>query len=201
MVKPSFIKKRTQAAVESRPYIVGIDPGYSGVLSVLDIDSRQIVDQFDMPIYKTPTKSRRSGSLRHLDVHKLSSFVDNYSKNIAIVVLEEPGAMPKQGLSSTFRFGHTCGLIHGVMAGHYLPVYPVKPAVWKLALGLGYIKEEALNMANKLWPSVQDQGRWALKKHHDRAESALIAYYGIIHLEKLVAMARVVSIASSRQIS
>jgi len=166
------------------PLIMGIDPGLSGAISVVEIDSGTLIDMIDMPTYKTPTKSRKSGHFEHVDPHQLSSLLDMYAGLTSLAVIEEPGAMPRQGLSSTFRFGHVCGLIHGILAGHYVPVIPVKPAVWKGAFGLSPDKDESIAMATDEYEGFQ--WLWTLKKHNDRAEAALLASYGLKYLRSLV---------------
>jgi len=166
------------------PLIMGIDPGLSGAISVVEIDSGTLVDMIDIPTYKSPTKSRKSGFIQNVDPHQLSSLLDMYAGLTSLAVIEEPGAMPRQGLSSTFRFGHVCGLIHGILAGHYVPVIPVKPAVWKGAFGLSPDKDESIAMATDEYEGFQ--WLWTLKKHNDRAEAALLATYGLKYLKSLV---------------
>ncbi len=167
-----------------RPLILGVDPGFSGAVCVVDIRDLSIVDMIDIPTFKTETRARKQGFLTQIDSHKLSQELDFYSKFVACAFLEEPGAMPKQGLSSTFRFGHTCGVIEGVLAGHYVAGMPVKPAAWKLALGLTHEKDKSLRMAGSVYPNYT--WLWKLKKHNDRAEAALLAYYGLKYFSKFV---------------
>jgi len=175
---------RNFEAKSNRPLIIGIDPGLSGALAVVDLDSMKLVDMIDIPVFKKDSKARKQGYMEHLDVHKLSQIVDIYAPMTSLCVLEEPGAMPKQGLSSTFRFGHVCGAIHGVMAGHYMTVIPIKPSVWKPSLGLSSNKDDSRREA-----SVAFRGfswLWELKKHNDRAEAALLAIYGARYLKGLI---------------
>lgn len=158
-----------------RPLLMGIDPGFGGAICVVDLDRGDIVDMVAMPLFQKQTKERKQGYFNMLDVHKLSSLIDFYAPQTCLAVLEEPGAMPEQGLGSTFRFGHTCGQIHGVLAGHYVPVAPVKPAVWKSALALNDVKKESIVRANMEFPKYMKL--WALQKHNDRAEAALLCVY------------------------
>ena len=166
-----------------RPLIMGIDPGLSGALAVVEWGSGEIIDMIDMPTFKKASKARKQGYMEHLDVHALSSAIDLYAPLTGLCVLEAPGAMPEQGLSSTFRFGHICGQIHGVLAGHYISVYPAKPEVWKGAMGLSYNKNESRAAADQYFPGFE--WLWQLSKHNDRAEAALLAIYGKRYLSKL----------------
>lgn len=167
-----------------RPLLLGIDPGLHGAIAVVDLESNIIVDMIDIPTFQKETEARKQGYFEMVDVHKLSSLLDMYAPMVALAVLEEPGAMPEQGLSSTFRFGHVCGMIHGVLAGHYIPVVPVKPAVWKSALALSNIKDESRLRASLEFPQFKEL--WDLKKHNDRAEAVLLTTYARRYLRQLI---------------
>lgn len=171
-----------------RPLLMGIDPGLSGAIAVVDMDRWVLVDLIDLPVFQKPSEARKQGFLAYLDSHKLSSLIDMYAPMVALAALEEPGAMPEQGLSSTFRFGHVCGQIHGVLAGHYVPVVPVKPAVWKSALALSSNKDESRMRAGLEFPAAKDL--WALKKHNDRAEAALLCTYAKKYLHQIIKLSR-----------
>lgn len=163
--------------MSDRPYIIGIDPGFSGAVAVLDTTDTRLVTVEDIPIYSKASKARKSGTMTYVDVHKLAMIVDRYAKQTSIAVIEEVGAMPKQGLSSTFRFGYTAGQCHGVCAANYIPTFPVRPGVWKPALGVSGDKTRSINLAREKLKSSKQYIRF--KKHHDRAEAALMAYYGM----------------------
>lgn len=171
-----------------RPLIMGIDPGLSGAIAVVDLDRRVLVDMIDMPTYKKPTEARKQGYFEMLDVHRLSSAIDLYAPLTALAVLEEPGSMPGQGLQSTFRFGHICGQIHGVLAGHYVPVQPVKPAVWKSALALTSIKADSQFRADMEYPAAKSL--WIQRQHNDRAEAALLCTYAHKYLAQIIEFSR-----------
>lgn len=171
-----------------RPLLMGIDPGLGGAIAVVDCDRGLLVDMIDLPTFKTATKARKQGFFQHIDIHMLSSLIDMYAPMVALAVLEEPGAMPKQGLSSTFRFGHVCGQIHGVLAGHYIPVAPVKPGVWKSAMALSDNKDESRALATKHFPAAA--GLWRQKQHNDRAEAALLTVYAKTYLKKVINLSR-----------
>ena len=163
--------------IEKRPLIMGVDPGYTGAITVFDAHLKKIIDIIDIPTTKYPKPSSKRGYGLKIDAPTLAIALDTYATKTALAVLEEPGAMPKQGLSSTFNFGHTCGLLHGILSGLYIPVMPVKPAIWKAKIGVSYEKKTAISLANKIFPTSESM--WTLKKHHDRAESALLVYYGL----------------------
>jgi crossover junction endodeoxyribonuclease RuvC len=94
------------------------------------------------------------------------------------LVVENVHSMPKQGLSSTFKFGMGCGIIHGVVGALRLPMTLVTPTMWK---GFHYLrgpdKEASRELAIRNWP--EHHHRLNRKKDADRAEALLIGnwYY------------------------
>lgn len=88
------------------------------------------------------------------------------------VIVESVGSMPKQGVSSTFRFGMGCGLLRGVILGAGFPLYLVTPGKWKKHFGLGPDKEKARALAIRMYPGTSGLSR---KKDAGRAEALLMA--------------------------
>lgn len=94
------------------------------------------------------------------------------------VIVEEVGAMEKQGVSSMFTFGLCVGTILGALTARSKPLVLVTPQNWKKASRLsGMAREEAKTaarrMASELWPSLAPAMR--VKSHHGMAEAALMA--------------------------
>ena len=93
------------------------------------------------------------------------------------VVVENVHAMPKQGLSSTFKFGMGVGIIHGVAGALRLPITLVTPSQWKTYHSLKSEKEASRALAIRKWP--EHNRHLDRKKDADRAEALLIGewYY------------------------
>lgn len=93
-----------------------------------------------------------------------------------LAAVESVHAMPKQGVSSTFKFGAAYGGIRGVLAGLSVPTTLVAPTSWKRHHGIptGSDKEASRALALRLFPGTDYFSR---KKDHGRAEAALIALY------------------------
>jgi crossover junction endodeoxyribonuclease RuvC len=93
------------------------------------------------------------------------------------IVVENVHAMPKQGVSSTFKFGMGCGIIRGVAGALRLPVTLVSPRMWKAYHSLTSEKEAARALAIRKWP--EHNRHLDRKKDVDRAEALLIGdwYY------------------------
>ena len=91
-----------------------------------------------------------------------------------VVVTEKVHAMPKQGVSSTFNFAKSYGIVIGVVASLRHPLVKMTPQEWKRANGLiGKDKDASRQLAMELWP--QHAERFARKMDDGRAEAALIA--------------------------
>jgi hypothetical protein len=92
-----------------------------------------------------------------------------------VAVIERVAAMPRQGVSSTFKFGTAFGIIQGVIAALEIPVHFVTPSKWKKYFGLSADKEQSRARALQFWPNRSDL--FSRKKDHGRAEAALLARY------------------------
>ena len=90
--------------------------------------------------------------------------------------VEKVGAMPKQGIASTWKFAQGYGTILGAVSGCALRCRRVTPAVWKRNLGLSKDKGASRRLACELWPA--QSAMFARVKDDGRAEAALIAEYG-----------------------
>ena len=101
-----------------------------------------------------------------------------------LVCMEEVGIMGA-GLNAIQSVGSLCGtacLILGALDIIGITPRTVSPSIWKKHFGLKRVKEEKESawkarhcaLAKKLYPSAPI----TLAKHHNRAESLLIAHYG-----------------------
>jgi crossover junction endodeoxyribonuclease RuvC len=145
--------------------IIGIDPGFTGAMAFLYSDKLLIED---LPVKKIKNK-------RQIDEKLFVSLVEKHICGVEYAVIEDIGAMPGQGISSTSRFTYNAGILLGVLAALKIPTYKVLPSVWKPALGLSRCKKSSLALAKKLFIDNKDDFR--LIKHDGRAEAALIAYF------------------------
>lgn len=146
--------------------IIGIDPGLSGGIALYDNGDYWTND---MPVFMIERNRRKK---RDIDIPNLVVLL----KSADHAFVEQVGAMPKQGVSSTFAFGKGYGIILGILGALEIPVTLVTPQRWKKALGVPKGKDAARMRASQLLPGCADQ--WPLKKHDGRAEAAMIAYYG-----------------------
>ena len=105
--------------------IIGIDPGLSGGIAILD--DLKIFDVFDMPIMSEGKKNKNQlNSAQLVNIIKKHIVSGN-----TFVIVEQVSAMPGQGVTSMFNFGQTFGSIKGICAALNLPIFYVRPAKWK----------------------------------------------------------------------
>ena len=97
--------------------------------------------------------------------------------------LEKVGAMPKQGLSSTFAFGVEFGMIQGVLQALNIPYQLVPPQTWKKEFSLIHQdKSKSIETAQRLFPNVNFLPTERSRKPSDgMAEAALIGLYASRH--------------------
>jgi crossover junction endodeoxyribonuclease RuvC len=146
---------------------VSIDPGLSNAVAILD--------QHANLLFATEIAPIGEGARKRLPLAGLVELIEQYHATHAVI--EDVGAMPKQGIATAFRFGRATGSFEGVLSALKIPTTFIRPAVWKKPLGIaGATKEGARCLALQRWPSAAHF--FPLKKHHNRAEAALLgAYY------------------------
>jgi len=142
--------------------IVGIDPGLTGAIALLHGPRLEIVH--DMPV-----------TGRNVDAYELTRLLAEIGP-VDRVLVETQQAMPRQGVSSTFRGGANFGRLLGVLAALERPVAHVTPAAWTRALRVGSDKSAHRARAMDEWPDHAALFRRA--KDDGRADAALIGLYG-----------------------
>ena len=151
--------------------IIGIDPGLSGGIAVLD--DLKIYDIFDMPIMSEGKKNKNQ-----LNSAQLVNIINKHvlKKENTFVIVEQVSAMPGQGVTSMFNFGQTFGSIKGICAALGLPIFYVRPAKWKKHFELiNSSKDASRTKVIEMYPSISS--RLAKKKDVNKADAILIARY------------------------
>ena len=83
-------------------YAIGVDPGLSGALAIVD-DNGGVVALHDTPILTL----RVARGLRHdYDVPGMSALLHPYAGQHAHVIIEQSQALPGQGVRSMFTTGY-----------------------------------------------------------------------------------------------
>lgn len=166
--------------------VIGIDPGLTGAISMVDrLGYRKMADM--------PVMQRGSAAAKVINqvngtalADLLREWTQEYDKGEILVIIEQAQSMPAavrdkrgavkivQGGASIFATGLTAGIIEGVVAAIGFPHRLVRASDWKKALKVTATKEQCRAFAHRLYPDADLR----LKKHHNRAESLLIAHYG-----------------------
>jgi crossover junction endodeoxyribonuclease RuvC len=155
------------------PLTLGIDPGRHGALAALD-HAGAVVGVWPMPVAGGEVHAAGIAdllrSLRCLDRHQ----------DIGRICLEKVGAMPKQGLASTFTFGTGWGMVRGVCAALGVPVVLVPAAIWKkrVLLGLPHDKAGAVQFCASRWPTADLVLPGCRVPHDGIADALCLAEYG-----------------------
>jgi len=138
--------------------IIGIDPGLNGGIAILDGTLQSV---YRMPVHDG-----------QINVDTLIEIINDYPPHA--IVIEEQQAMPKQGVSSTFKTGMNYGILLGVVESLLHPLVKMKPSEWKKVNGLiGKDKEASRRLASELYPAHRTH--FKLVRDDGVAEAALIA--------------------------
>jgi hypothetical protein len=139
--------------------ILGIDPGVCGGIALLTSDA---IEAHDIPTVAG-----------ELNVDELLRIIRDAKPDMGVI--ERASSRPRQGVSSTFKFGQAYGALRAIVSLCQVPQHLVSPTVWKRHFALDADKEKSRALAIRLWPGC---GLFNRKKDHGRAEAALIARYG-----------------------
>jgi crossover junction endodeoxyribonuclease RuvC len=131
--------------------IAGIDPGLDGAIFFLDPAVPNCGEALDMPVHLL---ARGGAKKREIDIQGLVALL---SRPLAHAFVEQAGAMPGQGVASSFAFGKGFGVVLGVLTARAIPLTIVQPAKWKRALGVPKAKDGA--RASQLLPAAAEQWR------------------------------------------
>jgi crossover junction endodeoxyribonuclease RuvC len=131
----------------------GVDPGASGAIAVIDGDS-----QICGIIKNTETPA------------DLSAFVLSFQATHRLwAMIEQVSAMPKHGVSSTFKFGTSYGLLQGLLIAHGVCWQNVTPRIWQSEM-------RCLTKGNKNVTKAAAQQLWPQEKiTHATADALLLA--------------------------
>ena len=159
--------------------IIGIDPGLSGAIAVLE--NNNVLNIFEIPVMSEGKKNKKqlnSALLVNLLKENITS-----NEDVAIVV-EQVNAMPGQGVTSMFNFGQTFGAIKGICAALEFPIFFVRPSKWKKHFELiNASKDASRTKVIEMYPKLSNQ--LSKKKDVNKSDAILIArFYSETRLNK-----------------
>lgn len=146
---------------------MGIDPGFSGALAVLD-DDLNLEFVMDMPIIMV-------GKKRELDESKLSTIFSRWRLRPMTIGIEKSQTMPNQGVVSSGRYMASYGFLRGLCVGNGIPYHLIRPQSWKKAMmpDMGKEKGASIQKVMQIYPELQ----LTRVKDHGIADAILIARY------------------------
>jgi crossover junction endodeoxyribonuclease RuvC len=150
----------------------GIDCGLSGALALVRADGSMLSVE-DMPLIESGGGTVR----REVNAVELARLLRVPAPSIAFALVEKVGAMPKQGLSSTFSLGRSLGVAEAVIATLGIPHAVIPAAKWKRLAGLGADKGAVRAAASRRWPEAP----LARVRDHGRAEALFLALLAAQH--------------------
>ena len=145
--------------------ILAIDPGISGALAFYYPDEPGRTSVYDMPLVDGD-----------VNPHEIMRLIRLYAPAWAII--EQVSAMPKEGVSSVWRFAsaYTAARITVMLAN--IPLVLVRPNAWKKAMNLPGGKDgKEASRTKAIHAFPECAVHFARKKDHNRAEAALLALY------------------------
>ena len=148
---------------------LGIDPGFSGALAVLD-ENLEVIHYQDMPIIEVAKK-------RELDEPELRDILRRFSPyyiNLTVGI-EKSQTMPNQGIVSSGRYMASYGFLRGLCVGMGLPYILIRPPTWKKAMLADMPKEKgsSIQKVGQIYPNI----KLTRKKDHGICDAILIARY------------------------
>jgi crossover junction endodeoxyribonuclease RuvC len=150
--------------------LIGIDPGCSGAIVLLPKTGGHPIEWERMPVVKVGSNTRVNGA-------SLAAMLEHWCAENAHAYVENVGAMPGQGVTSMFSFGHATGTVMGVLGALGIAHTLVTPQTWKKRAGLiGKDKDAARSRAITLWPQWRELDKKGAGQAF--ADAALIALYG-----------------------
>jgi crossover junction endodeoxyribonuclease RuvC len=180
--------------------VVGVDPGITGAIAWLGVDNFQktvtLLDVVDVPtaVQKTNGKAKS-----HVLLSSLAAlFAEAPWRALGVpthAYIEEVNAMPRQGVTSMFRFGYVAGALAGITAALEIPMTLIRPREWQATARVRPEPDAGRLRAAQLFPSAAALFR--RKLDHNRADAVLIAYAGAVVLSgaPLVAVGSAAKIA------
>ena len=151
--------------------IIGIDPGITGAISILE--NSKVIE-----VHETPTMIDGKKNKRQVNGAQITNIIKkwlNKDKEV-IVVVEHVNAMPGQGVTSMFNFGQSFGVIKGICSALSLPIYFVRPTKWKKHFNLIKTNKDASRTkVIEVYPEISS--KISRKKDSNKADAILIARY------------------------
>jgi len=149
--------------MKSMKVFVGLDPGVSGAISLIDTSCDK-------------TKAA-SHALKNMTEHDILELLEDLQRGSTVAYIEKVASMPRDGSRAAFTFGMSYGGLRMALIAARIPSEAISPIVWQREFSLTFPKKLNLTKTQKknrhkakaqeLFPG--------LKITHANADSLLIA--------------------------
>ena len=182
--------------------VVGIDPGFDGAFVVIDAETKRLVVVYEMPIYVVEKKKTRKvrknekfagirktksyvAHERNINVEELVRLAQRWDAKHTTAYLERVHARPMEGVTSSFRFGESFGIVKGVLTALGIPITLVEPSRWTKEMHGGLsrdmeAKDRSVVAARRLFPEVNFVVEGSRQVHAGLVDASLIGMYGCL---------------------
>jgi crossover junction endodeoxyribonuclease RuvC len=159
------------------PSIIALDPGMNGAIAIAPFPVRG--EPFPTNGKIIPSVQPFPISGKTLDLVALAQTIRG--ANPVLAVIEKVGAMPKQGVASTFKFGQGYGSLLGICAALAIPVELVTPQRWKgsILAGTAKDKDAAIAYCRRAFPEVPLVMPGYRKPHDGVADALCLLQFGM----------------------
>lgn len=161
--------------MSNRNKIVGIDPGNTGAIVIMNEDNHNDIETMVMPV--------NDGQV---DAKALADTFLEIASEVKHAYVEEIYAVPTSGAHSMLNFGRGHGKIIGVLSALRIPHTLVRAQTWqKQMLGprkAGTTKAKAYEVASRMFPTVELKAtERSTVPHTGIVDALLICEYGRRH--------------------
>jgi crossover junction endodeoxyribonuclease RuvC len=132
--------------------LAAFDPGLAGALCILD--GTAVLHLDDLPTYKAQ-HGQRARVRVELDLHRLAALLKEHAPMHCYI--EAVHSMPRQGISSTFRFGESFGQLQGIIVALGILLTLVRPQDWQRHHRIGAERDGYRQRAVQLFPDVAER--------------------------------------------
>lgn len=160
-------------------FVIGVDPGKTGAMSIFSY----VLDDYYLQDIIDYENTNVIISILRVITQKVWTSSKTY-----VAFIENVHAAPGQSVSAMFNFGQNLGWWKGLFDAFGIEYKLIAPQSWSpVMLGRtddkkNKAREVAANLFNRQSDTkidAEDKPFFRLKKHDGRADSALIAWYGI----------------------
>ena len=115
-------------------HVIGIDPGLSGAIALINADTGELFDVTDMPTRKTVTATGKKATV--IDVPALAETLNDYIDHAdrardAVIVIEQQSTRPGLAAGSVFKTGYGYGVLVGLAEASGCHWSTIRPQQWK----------------------------------------------------------------------